>query len=213
MRSATMHSPTTTPWGWWRGCAPVRSPRPRSSTRLSPGRNGCSRSSTPCATRRSTGHAPRRGIRTRATSPECRRSSRTTSTSPGCPRSRALGPGWRSRQSWTATWPGCCSTPVWWRSGRPSSRSSGSTPVRSSRTTSRCATRGTPITPRAPRRPARLRSWRPASYPSLTPTTAAARSGSRPRAVGWSGSSRPGAGRRTRSGRATCRCGSCPTAS
>ena len=43
-------------------------------------------------------------------------------------------------------------------------------------------------------RPARRRSSRPAPYPSPTRTTAAARSGSRPRSTGWSASSRPAAG-------------------
>ena len=58
----------------------------------------------------------------------------------------------------------------------------------------RSATRGTPITPPARRRRDRVRSSPPAWCRSRTPTTAAARSGFRPPATGWSGSSRRAAG-------------------
>ena len=84
--------------------------------------------------------------------------------------------------------------PGWSCSGRPSSPSSASTPARSSPTTIRSTTPGTPTTRREPRPPVRPRSSRQASYPSRTPTTAAARSGSPRPAAAWSGSSPPVAG-------------------
>ena len=66
---------------------------------------------------------------------------------------------------------------------------------------------------RAPPRPAPPRWWRPASSRSRTPTTAAGRSGCRPRSTGWSASSRPATGSPPTSSPTSSRSGSSPTGS
>ena len=137
---------------------------------------------------------PGRGAPTRAagSSPASRRTSRTTPTSPACPRCRAPTPSRRRPPRATATSPGCSWRPVSSRSARPSSPSTASAPRPSTRASDRSARPGRPSTPRAPRRPAPPRSSPPVPSHWRTPTTAAARSASRPRSTGSSGSSPPG---------------------
>ena len=156
-------------------------------------------------------HGARRRDRAAATSPGSRRSSRTTPTSPACPRCTARTRSLPCRRSATATSPGCSSPPASSRWARPRLSEYGFNASAEHPRLGPSGRPGRPTTPRAPRPPGRRHWSPPAPSRSPTPTTGAARSASRRRSTGSSGSSPRGADWPRTGCCGRCRSGSWPT--